>query len=450
LDESVFDLRDAGARDQVIGEERFVEILAEAPAVREMLSFCVAAPTDPSAWKKKHCAALLERASALEFFLDDYAVRGNRRFVWLAEIVASLKNLAEVGHTLNHVAVRLSKYGVRFAADAVHHASVQEEFGAQLMRAVRSLGESLVRLVAELREETARLRLPLPARTSEAAVLKDERVRERVPQDLDQEQVDERGGAGAVILANFLKFADRTRRLGERIPTTDGAHLKEFVRDHFPETEARNFKAAAHNLQSSYDTWIKPTRAHEESEALRQLRGHVSLALHLFEVANTLVHFYERHEGDELRGTTKVRIAALVPPERVLEVAVTFATRQAVSVTAQALPLVQSLLPRFVQQQSLDLDVPDGGILHARPLSLIVGVVRRHGRPVEIVIDGEAAPASSLMGLILFVGKHPASRRVTFRGDRAPLEHLRMLFEGGLGERGLDRLPAELAYLKES
>jgi phosphotransferase system HPr-like phosphotransfer protein len=440
---------DDGARERVITEERFVEVLREAAPQKELFSFFATLPADPARWKKRHCTPVLERSHAFETFLDDYHARSNRRFVYLAELNASVRNFAEVAHVLNHLDVRFSAYDVRFGSADDAHLDRLDSFRADLTRASRFANESIVKLLLALRDEAIGFGLQVPELTPLGGHVPEERGRERLPHDVGHDTADGEGGAVAVILNGFLQLWERVRRLGESLPRSNGPHCVDFVRQHFPETQARNFQAAVHNLQSSYDTFVKPTRAHEEVDGLKRLRGHVSLALHLFEVSNHLIHFYERHESDETRGSTKARIAAIVPPDAVLEQAILFAVRHAVGVLAAAQPLVQKLLPQFVQQRTLDVDVPDGGILHARPLSLIVGVVRKHGKPVEIVIDAESASASSLMGLILFIGRHPEVRKVSFRGDRAPLDDLRRLFESGLGEHGLEKLPTELAYLKQ-
>jgi phosphotransferase system HPr-like phosphotransfer protein len=442
------DAQDDGARERVITEQRFVELLKEAEPQKELFSFLAKLPRDPARWKKRHCSAVLEKSHAFETFLDDFSARGNRRFVYFAELNACVRNFAEVAHVLNHLDVRFSAYDVRFGADDAAHLDGLDAFRADLTGAIRFANESIVGLLVALSDEGRAFGLQVPELTPLGGHVPEERGRDRLPHDLDQEDVDGKGGAVAVILNGVLQLWEKARRLGEALPKTSGPALRQFVRDHLPETMARNFQSAVHNLQSSYDTFVKPTRAHEENAELRRLRGHVSLALHLFEVANQLIHFYERHETEELRGSTRARIAAIVAPESVLEQAVLFAAKHAVAVLAGTQALVQGLLPQFVQQRTLEVAVPDGGILHARPLSLIVGIVRKHGKPVEIVIDGDATSASSLMGLILFIGRHPDVRRVTFRGDRAPLDHLKLLFEGGLGERGLDDLPQELGYLK--
>ena len=74
--------------------------------------------------------------------------------------------------------------------------------------------------------------------------------------------------------------------------------------------------------------------------------------------------------------------------------------------------------------------------------------MRHHKVPVEIVIEGKSTSAGSIMGLIMFVGRFPGARKVAFRGESAPLEHLKLLFSAGLGERGFDGFPKALGYLR--
>ena len=48
---------------------------------------------------------------------------------------------------------------------------------------------------------------------------------------------------------------------------------------------------------------------------------------------------------------------------------------------------------------------------------------------------------------MIAVGSHPDSRKYVFRGDENPLRDIRELFESGLGETGLSKLPKTLGYL---
>ena len=67
---------------------------------------------------------------------------------------------------------------------------------------------------------------------------------------------------------------------------------------------------------------------------------------------------------------------------------------------------------------------------------------------MEIEIAGGTANAGSILEVMILAGSNPEVRILDFRGDTRPLEDLRLLFEAGLGEWGMDRLPEALDYLR--
>jgi hypothetical protein len=79
---------------------------------------------------------------------------------------------------------------------------------------------------------------------------------------------------------------------------------------------------------------------------------------------------------------------------------------------------------------------------------LIVGIVGHFGTPVEFEVQGHKCNAGSILELLVTVGSHPDARRFVFRGDENPLRDIGLLFQNGLGEHGLDRLPERLSYLR--
>jgi len=110
--------------------------------------------------------------------------------------------------------------------------------------------------------------------------------------------------------------------------------------------------------------------------------------------------------------------------------------------------LAEELLPTYTNFQELTVELPEDLKLHARPAALIVAIVGRFGTPVELEVEGTRCDASSILEVLVTVGSHPENRRFVFRGDVNPLQHIGLLFQHGLGEDGVSRLPAELDYLK--
>ena len=66
--------------------------------------------------------------------------------------------------------------------------------------------------------------------------------------------------------------------------------------------------------------------------------------------------------------------------------------------------------------------------------------------PMEV--EKQVCNAGSILELMVAVGSHPDARRFVFRGDEHPLRDIGLLFQYGLGEHGIDRLPDDLDYLR--
>ena len=151
----------------------------------------------------------------------------------------------------------------------------------------------------------------------------------------------------------------------------------------------------------------------------------------------------EEAEEEEQKGSTEVATTEGAR-EVTLDVLIAWATK----FMDLGRPLAEELLPSYTNVQELEVVLPDDLMLHARPASLIVGIVNHHGTPVEMELEGRTCNAGSILDLMVTVGSHPEARRFVFRGDEKPLRDVRLLFEHGLGEGGLDGLPADLDYLR--
>lgn len=430
--------REDGSRDLVITEALFLPVL-DAP-LRDFCEHVSLRQAEPSRWSKRFCSLLTEKAHELETLLDDHGARNNRRFSFLVELVACIRGFGAMAHTLHHIRIRFPKYQVRFSVEET------ESFQKELGEATAFVAGALRRLLRGLADELDGLGIDLHVRTLPRPV-PEEQVRQHLPHDVGEE-FDSDEGRVAAILTRYLSVADQAQRVMEVHPKGDARQLVKFVDQHYDETKARIFEGRVHNLQSAYDTHIKSTTVESENRSLRELRGHISLALHLLEVGTLLVHFFERHEKDIQHRPTSQKISSIVNREKVLRHAVLFCLVRASDLLLRARPVVVEYLPRLLEQSEIELEIPAGGMLHARPLSLIVSIVQHYGTTVEMILDQERAPANSIMGLIMAAGRHPDVRVVRFAGDRRPLEDLRRLFEAGLGEKGMDSLPDELDYLR--
>jgi phosphotransferase system HPr-like phosphotransfer protein len=381
-------------------------------------------------------ARMVEAANSFETFLDDHGARQNRDFVTLGELVASIRGIAKVRVDNLHLVSRLPRYQLL-------QGSAELERGLEDAEAVLRL--ALLGLAGALKEElsTHSVAWPEPVAQFDEPVLR----QRQLPRNLDVGQAVEEREHIAVIGSRFLSVVSASRHL-DLDRRRELEELATYVSNHASEDRCRWYQSAVHNIQSMYDTYVLGTDIEEQNPWLHQLRGHTTVTYHLLVMATDLVHFYERHENDIRHEAAREAIAAVVPKTKILDVAVNTYLRYAYVFVEECSELAARVLTTFVSQQEVELELPAGLTLHARPLALIVQIARHHGSPIEISIEGEGCLANSLMSLIMLVGKYPDSKRMHAKGDGAAVTDLQLLFGAGLGETG--ELPSELSYLQGS
>ena len=161
-----------------------------------------------------------------------------------------------------------------------------------------------------------------------------------------------------------------------------------------------------------------------------------------------LAHFIERHETDIRSEDAKRKISEIVERSEVEDVALNIFLCWADRFLQSGVELAETLLPEYTKLLELELELPEHLALHARPAALVVGIVNHYSMPVEMEIGGKVCNAGSILELLVAVGSQPRQRRFLFRGDERPVRDIARLFAAELGEKGLERLPAELSYLR--
>lgn len=422
------------SRDVILREDEFLTLLGEASA--ECGRWVAAIASDPQVLAMPGVVArLAERAHVLETFLDDHGARENRSFVTFGELVASVRGLAGVKGTGLHLAFRLPRYETSFD---------KSELESELRRGLAAIDRGLRSLCLGLAEEAERLEI----RWTATDVYPSDKLHQRrlLPRNLDADvAVDEREHL-ALLGSKYHAVLEASRSLG-LAPLRPGVELASFVAEHATEDRCRWYESAVHNIQSMYDTYVLRTALEQAHPWLPLVRGHASMALHLLEMATGLVHFYERHENDIRYEGARATIARLVSKDVILDTAVNVCLRQAYFCVEHGAEYAARLLQTFTTQRAVELALPPGITFHARPLALIVQIVRHHGTPVEISMDGESCSAGSLMSLIMLAASHPRPTSIRAKGDSRPLKDLQRLFCAGLGETE-QPLPPELGYLR--
>ncbi len=393
-------------------------------------------------WRKRDHFQVNAEADELESQLDDFGARYNRTFCYLTELTASIRGISLAGLSIAHLSKRLEAYGfieVLGAEEATRAAEGIE-------RARSFIQNSVSALLAEWLAEARRLAIDFGSLVSGSEDFERETTRLRLPRNVDLEEIQDEELRIAEVASKYLEAGAMLREAGfESAGSKDRAAL---LKDACSEVVARVYEATIHNLQSAYDTHIGNTVLESNDERLRRLRGHISGALHLFEATTQLTHFVERHESGERSDSVQEKLAAIVAREDVEELILDVLLHWSCRFMSSGMSLAEELLPSYTNMGTLEVVLADDLILHARPASLIVAIVNHHGTPVELEIAGKTCNASSILELMVLVGSNTDERRFVFRGDERPLGDIQLLFESEVGERGMDKLPDELSYLR--
>jgi len=429
----------SGSLEEVVREEDFLPVLEKhGKPFFSMAGALLDLP--PAAWGKGHLFRLASESHELESFLDDFGARRNRRFGLLGELVASLRWLAQAALTLQHTALRLDGYHLSAARlPAFRHA-----LEARLLLAK----EGTARLLRTILEQCAGLRLRLPEERPGPSLFEQVRADRYLPEDLDEEAVSKTETLVAELAARFLRVAEMVRAAFPVERESSAADLALFAARYCREEQLRVCQVAVHNLQSRYDTHIMGTPLESRLPGLPRLRGHISVVLHLLECATCLIHLDERHENDLRHAEARETMAGLLDRAALLDTVIRFCLTEVRDFLAEGSGLARQALSLCSRREKVELALPLGTFLHARPATRIIAVVQHHGLPVEIEIAGQRADASSIMAVMILAGKNPGERRVAFHGDPHVLHDLELLFRSGLDGQENGALPDELAYLR--
>lgn len=425
--------------EKLVPEQDFLALLRE--RANSLLRTC-AAPGG-AAWTKRRFFDLSAEADELEAFLDDYGARTNRTFSAFTELVASIRGFALAGMSLSHLVRRLPSYGVleRLGDDRI---TALDDLGASL----RFVEHTITALMSALLDEARRIDVTdLASGEGEAPV--DRTVRRfRLPSNVDLDRIEDEEQRIAEVASKCLDAAQMLADVDIR-RIADVEARETFLRERCREEHARVWAATVHNLQSSYDTYVKNTVIEESDERLPILRGCVTSALHVLEAVTVLTHFVERHERGLRSDLADSVLQRVAPRSEVRNVTLNRLLVQAWRFVSEAAELATQVVPSYTTASEAVLKIDEGVVLHARPASLVVAIVQHHGTPVELEVAGQACNAGSILELMVAIGSNPEAREFTVRGDERPLRDLVALFAAGLGERGLDQLPDALSYLRD-
>jgi phosphotransferase system HPr-like phosphotransfer protein len=433
-----------GPRRNPLTESQFSEVLSkEGVEYIQELEFLRRAGVN--GWVERRLYTLYRKSTDLETFLDDHGAAANQTFFRVREYVAGTRWLAMTCSCLVHLRSRLHVY------PPASPKWVEGSLTEHLHEAIDCFGGYLLRCTEDLSIEWVKVGLkwddsPLD-RTQEVLGPDFVLPANRLPEADERAEANQKDSLPAArVVGRVLRILNTWAPLAS-VATSTHEERRAFMEDFCSEATARDFESRVHNLQSDYDSTIRGSKEEQQFPELLQLRGAISQCLHLLEAVTALAHFYERHEVRQRHPATRRILEGIIDWEEFLDCMIRCCVLPALSSLLKAKPLGEKLLESLTTQAFKDVKIPPGVTLHARPLSLIVGVVHHYGLPVEIEIEDERASAASMMSMLVLCGSHLGADSIRFHGDPAVLSDLEALFEARLGEDGIDALPSRLKYL---
>jgi len=373
----------------LFSESRFRRFIAR-PASRLMLISQRALETRAHdlAFKWPLLAAIRVEAEKLEEYLDIFGASNNSRWYLVRELTACIKNFADIGYRFCQVRNCFSRFD-----------ALQED--RQLMNgiiyALEIIRETLLRSMASFLEATESVGMMVPKQASIDFRSFNERMPHgTLPQDRGLQQsttASERAGA---LATQFLNLAVDSTVLG-RVQRQDPESFTTLFPDQINEEVLRQMEFNFHNLQSLYDTYISDSDTENIDDELRQLRGHISVILHLLEAGTLLGHFYERHFSiwtEENHGAeTVVGFADML---RVLR-STLVATHNYIESSRE---ICHEILRKYTTSVEVQVPIPQYRGFHVRPSALVMKIVTHYGTDVKMVMGNSEYNAASALDMM--------------------------------------------------
>jgi hypothetical protein len=219
------------------------------------------------------------------------------------------------------------------------------------------------------------------------------------------------------------------------------------------EERARELTAPIHNLQSTYDDYIKHAPLESQDERLTKLRGLISMPLHLLNLVNWFSHLYQRHVYSSKQVGRSHEISVLIDGARIRDIVLNFALFYTGKYLQEGKNLAGVLLGEYSEIDTCELKVPRKLGFHLRPASLVAKLAKHHGTKLSIIIEGREYDARNVLSISMAAGliARKGFKTVLFKGDKRVLQDLKLLSEYNYGEDDEGNpasLPSQFTHLR--
>ncbi|PID57214.1 hypothetical protein CSB45_08270 [candidate division KSB3 bacterium] len=360
-------------------------------------------------YSKRFYEYVSSQAELAEILLDSCGAKENRAWFFLREIVAAIRSISKAAYVLRYLELRISTYDIldedisEFEASTV---DVRKMFDGMLQKAFFYFANEAEALAIEIPQ--------IGVTSKEFPFFY---TPGHLNTDMWVENSNSENEAIVKIASSYLEIADEYTSLGySRIFSPE--ELIRLVPEHVNEERLRSFEADVHNLQSVYDTYIGYSRMEANDPRLGQLRGCLSIALHLLEIATVLVHFHERHERSSRHVVMYQRLQEITGTCQILDAMGNYALFYCTRFLQKGKELGEEAVMDYAQITSKRIPVPIYRGFHVRPSTYIAKIARHYGTDVQMHLGDEVYDAACVFDLFR------ANEKINMEKRRTIAKHL--------------------------
>ncbi|RJR41332.1 MAG: HPr family phosphocarrier protein [Desulfobacteraceae bacterium] len=427
---------------EIIPENEFLELAQDHS--RNFLRIYSFLQNERRTHTRKFYSHLIVESEEFESFLDDHCARDNKTWHFFCELVACIRNLAKAAFILGHILKRYHAYDFR-EHESNHFLEDAEEVSI-------FLDDTIFSLFLKVEKEALRLGMTPPDGTLYEESFGEYYPQKRLPYNIDEEDESDAKRVLAKIASQYLGVISKVEHFGWNMGKSHSDHLVRIVPGKVDEEKSREVNALIHNLQSTYDHYIRRTPLELQDEDLGRFRSFVSMPMHLMSIVNWLSHLYERHILTARREKNGEGIPFIIDGSRLLDVLVNFALFHANRYLQTGRNLACEFLGKYTEIDTCELKVPEKLGFHLRPASLIVKLAKHYGTKLSLIVDGKEYDASNVLSITMAAGliARKGYRTVIFEGDKRCLADLKILSQCNYGEDEKGNAtapPRELSHL---
>ena len=395
---------------------------------------------------KRLYSKLISTSQLLEDFLDFHGAKNNSNWYFYRELTAAVRHLSLACYSYQHISNRLVFY------DLVNTESFEKEGEITL----DFLASSIMKMVPVILDEAKHLNIPIPDETFNPAYFPTIPTSEMLDYNIDDKDKDQQKKHIVKIASEFLNIEENFDNLGFYEPYSIEKILT-IVPDKINEVEIRRFEMLAHNLQSSFDTYVIHGGFRFGNRKLKQLRGYISVVFHLLQMIGRLFHFYERHLHEagykNIYKKVQDRLASLIDTSTLLDRIINYGLYYVCHFLMTGKALARDIMNENIERSSITVGIPVRLGFHSRPSLLVAKIVQHYGGQVELCIKSDRFDAGSVLDIQWAGGKiqNENINKVTFEGDARALKDIEKLASVNYGEDTMGKgipLPEELNYLR--